>query len=173
MFVRRGVQIDPLFHGGTQDRGRRPGTENVAFAVGFATAAELVVAERERECGRLRALRDELQRAILAAVPDAIVHGRAANRASHILSLSIAGIDAESMLMALDLEGIACSAGSACQSGSVAPSHVLSAMGVRPDLGNSTIRMSLGALSTPEAIRHVAARFPALVNKARGFSRAA
>lgn len=173
MFVRRGVQIDPLFHGGTQDRGRRPGTENVAFAVGFATAAELVVVERERECARLRALRDELQEAILAAVPDAVVHGRAANRASHILSLSIAGIDAESMLMALDLEGIACSAGSACQSGSIAPSHVLSAMGVRPDLGNSTIRMSLGALTTAEAIRHVAARFPALVNKARGFSRAA
>ena len=170
MFVRRGVQIAPLFHGGEQDRGRRPGTENVAFAVGFATAAELVVAERERECGRLRVLRDELQRAIVAAIPDAIVHGRAAERVSHILSVSIAGIDAESLLMALDLEGIACSAGSACQSGSVAPSHVLSAMGVRPDLGSSAIRMSLGTLTTPEAAGRVAERFPALVNKARDYS---
>ena len=87
--------------------------------------------------------------------------------------MSIPGIDAESLLMALDLEGIACSAGSACQSGSVAPSHVLSAMGVRPDLGSSAIRMSLGSLTTPEAIAHVARRFPALVNKARGCSRAA
>lgn len=173
MFVRRGVQIEPLFHGGTQDRGRRPGTENVAFAVGFATAAELVVSERERECARLRVLRDDLQRAILAAVPDAIVHGRAAERVSHILSVSIGGIDAESLLMALDLEGIACSAGSACQSGSIEPSHVLSAMGVRADLGSSAIRMSLGILSTREHVEHVAARFPALVNKARGFSAAA
>ena len=170
MFVRRGVQIEPLFHGGTQDRGRRPGTENVAFAVGFATAAELVVAERDRECARLRVLRDELQRAVVAAIPDAIVHGRAVERVSHILSVSIGGIDAESLLMALDLEGIACSAGSACQSGSIEPSHVLSAMGVRADLGSSAIRMSLGVLSSREQIEHVAARFPALVNKARGFS---
>lgn len=170
MYVRRGVQIEPLFHGGSQDRGRRPGTENVAFAVGFATAAELVVAERERECERLGALRDELQRAIVAAIPDVIVHGASAPRVNHILSVSIPGIDAESLLMALDLEGIACSAGSACQSGSVAPSHVLSAMGVRPDLGSSAIRMSLGSLTTPEAIRHVAQRFPALVNKSRDYS---
>jgi cysteine desulfurase len=170
MFVRRGVQIEPLFHGGAQDRGRRPGTENVAYAVGFATAAELVVAERERECARLRALRDRLQEAILAGVPDAIVHGRNADRVGHILSVSISGIDAEALLMALDLEGIACSAGSACQSGSVEPSHVLSAMGVRADLGSSAIRMSLGTLTTPEAIERVAVRFPALVNKARDYS---
>jgi cysteine desulfurase len=173
MFIRRGVHVDPLFHGGSQDRGRRPGTENVAFAVGFATAAELAVAERERECARLGALRDELQRALVRAIPDIMVHGAAAPRVNHILSVSIPGIDAESLLMALDLEGIACSAGSACQSGSVAPSHVLSAMGVRADLGSSAIRMSLGSLTTPEAVAHVAQRFPALVNKARDYSRTA
>jgi cysteine desulfurase len=173
MYVRRGVHVDPLFHGGSQDRGRRPGTENVAFAVGFATAAELVVAERERECARLGALRDELQRAIAAAIPDVVIHGAGAARVNHILSVSIPGIDAESLLMALDLEGIACSAGSACQSGSVAPSHVLSAMGVRPDLGSSAVRMSLGILTDRAAVEHVCARFPALVNKARGHSAAA
>jgi cysteine desulfurase len=171
MYIRRGVQVDPLFHGGSQDRGRRPGTENVAYAVGFATAAELVVADRERECARLGALRDELQRALVAAIPDVIVHGARAPRVNHILSVSIPGIDAESLLMALDLEGMACSAGSACQSGSVAPSHVLSAMGVRADLGTSAIRMSLGSLTTPDAVAHVAKRFPALVNKARDYSR--
>jgi cysteine desulfurase len=170
MYVRRGVHVDPLFHGGSQDRGRRPGTENVAFAVGFATAAEMVVAERERECARLGGLRDELQRALVAAIPDIIVHGANAPRVKHILSVSIPGIDAESLLMALDLEGMACSAGSACQSGSVAPSHVLSAMGVRADLGSSAIRLSLGSLTTAEAVAHVAKRFPALVTKARDYS---
>lgn len=170
MYVRRGVQIEPLFHGGTQDRGRRPGTENVAFAVALATAAELAVRDREKEQARLRALRDGLERAIVAAVPDAIIHGRDAPRVGHISSVSVPGIDAESLLMALDLEGIAASAGSACQSGSVTPSHVLAAMGVRPEIATAAVRMSLGTLSNEEAIRHVAERFPALVRKARDFS---
>ena len=168
IFIRRGVTIEPLFHGGTQDRGRRPGTENVAAAVGLARAAELAVAQRERESARLRVLRDELEAAILGAVPDAVVHGRGAPRAAHILSLSVPGVDGETMLMALDLQGVACSAGSACQSGSVTPSHVLAAMGVRPDLASSSVRMSLGSLTTPECVRRVAALFPALVRKARG-----
>ena len=170
MFVRRGVQIEPLFHGGAQDRGRRPGTENVAFAVALATAAELAVRDREKEQARLRALRDELENAILAAVPDAIVHGLKAPRVGHITSVSVPGIDAESLLMALDLEGIGASAGSACQSGSVSPSHVLAAMGVRPEIATAAVRMSLGSLSSEEAIRHVAERFPALVRRARDFS---
>ena len=172
VFVRRGTPLEPLFFGGAQDRGRRPGTENVAACVGLARAAELTVAERERECKRLRALRDELEAAIVDAVPDALVHGRNAPRASHILSISVPGIDAESLLMALDLAGVACSAGSACQSGSVAPSHVLGAMGVRPDVAAAAIRMSLGALTTPECVRRVAELFPALVNKARGYDAA-
>ena len=170
MYVRRGVQIEPLFHGGSQDRGRRPGTENVAFAVALATAAELVVRERERESARLRALRDQLEAAVLAAVPDAVIHGRGAARVGHITSISVPGVDAESMLMALDLQGIACSAGSACQSGSVTPSHVLAAMGVRPDVATAAVRMSLGALTTAECVRRVAECFPALVKKARDFS---
>ncbi|HEX2780328.1 MAG TPA: aminotransferase class V-fold PLP-dependent enzyme, partial [Gemmatimonadaceae bacterium] len=170
MYVRRGVQIEPLFHGGSQDRGRRPGTENVAFAVALATAAELVVKDCERECARLRALRDELERAVVAAVPDAIIHGRNAPRVAHISSISVPGVDAESMLMALDLQGIACSAGSACQSGSVTPSHVLAAMGVRPDVATAAVRMSLGVLTTEECVRRVAECFPALVKKARDFS---
>ena len=170
MFVRRGTPLEPLFFGGSQDRGRRPGTENVAACVGLARAAELVVAEKEKECARLRALRDELERAIVAAVPDAMVHGRTAPRVGHILSVSVPGVDSESLLMALDLQGIACSAGSACQSGTVAPSHVLSAMGVRPDLASAAIRMSLGVLTTPACVARVATLFPALVNKARGFS---
>ena len=168
IFVRRGTVIEPLFHGGSQDRGRRPGTENVASAVGLARAAELTVSEREAECRRLTALRNRLQDAILAAVPDAIVHGRGAPRAPHILSVSVPGTESESLLMALDLQGIACSAGSACQSGSVTPSHVLTACGVRPAIANAAIRMSLGCLTTEACVDRVAEVFPALVRKARG-----
>jgi cysteine desulfurase len=170
MFVRRGTPLEPLFHGGSQDRGRRPGTENVAACVGLARAAELAVAGREAESARLRVMRDELERAILAAVPDAMIHGRGAPRVSHITSISVPGIDSESLLIALDLQGVACSAGSACQSGSVTPSHVLAAMGVRPDLASAAVRMSLGTLTTPECVARVAALFPALVNKARTFA---
>jgi len=169
VFIRRGTMIEPLFHGGTQDRGRRPGTENVAATIGFARAAELALAEREEEWNRLERLRNRLEEAILARVPDATVHGRGApQRAPHILNVSVPGTDSESMLMALDLRGIACSAGSACQSGSISPSHVLSAMGVSPELASAAIRMSLGSLSTDASIDRVAEVFSALVAKARG-----
>ncbi|MHB0949640.1 MAG: cysteine desulfurase family protein, partial [Gemmatimonadaceae bacterium] len=167
LFVRRGVRVESLFHGGAQDRGRRPGTENVAFCVGFARAAELAVAEREAEWVRLEALRDELERAILARVPDAVVHGRGAPRAPHILNVSVPGTDSEALLMALDLRGIGCSAGSACQSGSIEASHVLSAIGVSSEVAGAAIRMSLGKLSTPEGIARVAELFPSLVERAR------
>ncbi|HEX5580171.1 MAG TPA: cysteine desulfurase family protein, partial [Gemmatimonadaceae bacterium] len=152
IFIRRGTPLEPLFHGGSQDRGRRPGTENVAAAVGLACAAELAVVHRESEWARLEAMRDRLQDAILARVPDVVVHGRGAPRAPHILNVSVPGVDSESLLMALDLQGVAASSGSACQSGSVTPSHVLSAIGVRGDLASAAIRMSLGSLTTPECI---------------------
>ena len=170
LFIRRGAPIEPLFHGGTQDRGRRPGTENVAFAVGLATAAELTVAELAFEHARLEQLRDRLQAALVAAVPDLVVHGQGGPRASHILNVSAPGTDAESMLMALDLAGIACSGGSACQSGSVEPSHVLTALGVRPEIAIAAIRLSLGVLTNDAAIDRVARVFPQLVAKARGMA---
>ncbi len=169
LFIRRGTGIEPLFHGGSQDRGRRPGTENVAEAVGLACAAELTVAEREEDCHRLTQLRDRLEQAILAQVPDAVIHGRyAEQRAPHIINISVPGTDSESMLMALDLRGIGCSAGSACQSGSITPSHVLTAIGVSPDIASSAIRMSIGSLTTDACIARIAEVFPALVAKARG-----
>ena len=167
LFIRRGTHLEPLMHGGQQDRGRRPGTENVAAAVGLARAAELTIAECEAHCERLRKLRDRLQAGILAKVPDAIVHGRNAERAPHILNISVPGTDSESLLMALDLRGIAASGGSACQSGSTSPSHVLSAIGVRPDLASAAVRMSLGALTTDRCIDRVIEVFPVLVAKAR------
>ncbi|HVB30352.1 MAG TPA: cysteine desulfurase family protein [Gemmatimonadaceae bacterium] len=168
LFIRRGTSIEPLFHGGSQDRGRRPGTENVAFAVGLATAAEIAIAERETEAARLSALRDRLQAMLVARVPGLVVHAARAPRAPHILNVSVPGTDSESMLIALDLHGIACSGGSACQSGSNSPSYVLTAIGVEPALAAAAVRMSLGVLTDDAAVERVAEAFPRLAAKARG-----
>ena len=167
VFVRRGTPLAPLFFGGSQDRGRRPGTENTPYAVALATAMELTLREKEAECARLRALRDRLEAALLARVPDLVVHGHEAPRVPHILHVSVPGADSESLLMALDLKGIAASSGSACQSGSVTPSHVLSAMGLPPELGAAAIRFSVGKLTTDEQIDRVSELFPDVVRTAR------
>jgi cysteine desulfurase len=172
LFIRRGTAIEPLLHGGSQDRGRRPGTENVAFAVGFARAAELVVAERATERERLGRLRDRLEAALKARIPDAVIHAHKATRAPHIIMVSVPGTDSESMLMALDLAGVAASAGSACQSGNTDPSHVLTALRCPLDLAGSAVRLSLGALSTEANIDRVGEILPALVEKARRLSAA-
>ena len=167
LYIRRGTPLSPIVVGGSQDRGRRAGTENVAFAVGLAVAAELAVTEREHECARLLAFRERFERGLLSQIPDAVIHGSDSERAPHITNVSIPGINSESMLMALDLRGIACSAGSACQSGSITPSHVLHAIGVSPDLASAAIRMSLGSMTTDACIERVVELFPALVAKAR------
>jgi cysteine desulfurase len=171
MFTRRGTAFESLFHGGDQERGRRPGTENVAAAIGLARAAELAVAERAQEVLRLSALRERLERGIRERVPDAVIHGAGArNRAPHIVNVSVPGTDSESMLMALDLQGIGCSAGSACQSGTSSPSHVLTAIGAKRDLVNSAIRMSLGSMSDEKSVDRVVEVFSKLVTKARGLA---
>lgn len=170
LYIRRGTPLEPMMHGGSQDRGRRPGTENVAFAVGLATAAEMALAEREVECARLLRYREQIERALLEQLPGAVVHGASAERAPHITNISIPGLNSESMLMALDLRGIACSAGSACQSGSVSASHVLSAMGVSVDSANAALRLSTGMLTDDAAVARLLEVLPMLANKARGKS---
>jgi cysteine desulfurase len=172
LFIRRGTAFEPLIRGGAQDRGRRAGTENLAYVVGLATAAELAVAEREQHWKETEHMRDRLQDLLLAAIPDAVVHSRGARRAPHVLNISVPGTDNESMLMALDLRGIACSGGSACQSGSVTPSHVLSALGVAPALANAAVRMSFGPINTEADVDRVAELFPKLVAKARSMAAA-
>jgi cysteine desulfurase len=170
-FVRRGTALESLFHGGTQERGRRPGTENVAAAIGFARAAEMACAEREREVGRLLRLREELEGGLRQRIPDAVIHGAgAAARAPHIVNVSVPGVDSESMLMALDLQGIGCSAGSACQAGSASPSHVLTAIGASRELVNGAIRMSLGSMNDETSVTRVLEVFTKLVSKARGLA---
>jgi cysteine desulfurase len=171
MFIRRGTPLEPLFHGGSQDRGRRPGTENVAAIVGLARAVELARDERAEEVTRLSALRDRFEAMIIARIPDAVIHGRnAPRRAPHITNISVPGVDSESMLMALDLRGIGCSAGSACQSGSMSPSHVLEAIGVRRELAGAAIRFSFGCLNDESCIDRAVSVLATLVGKARGTS---
>src|SRR5690606_6184355 len=116
LYVRAGVEIEPLVHGGGQERGVHPGTENVAGAIAFALAAELADREREAEAARLAALRDRLQALLLDRVPDLVVNAGGADRLPHILNVSLPDADQEAMLVSLDLEGVAVSSGSACQS---------------------------------------------------------
>ncbi len=168
LYIRRDTALSPLLHGGSQDRGRRPGTENVAFAVGLAHAAELTLAEQSREHARLGKLRDAFESRVRERIPDVVVHGVGAARATHISNISIPGTNSESMLMALDLRGIACSAGSACQSGSVSSSHVLSAMNVSPDIAVAALRFSFGSLSSDDCALRVADVVCTLAAKARG-----
>lgn len=170
LFIRRDTTLLPMVLGGSQDRGRRAGTENVAFAVGLARAAELTVAERDAELARLSALRDEFEAIVRARVPDVVIHGAGATRAPHISNLSVPGTDSESMLMALDLRGIACSAGSACQSGSVGSSHVLAALGVDPEVASAALRFSFGSLNDTSSAKRAAEVLSTLAAKARGMS---
>ncbi len=143
LFVRSGVRLDPLVHGGGQERGLRPGTEDVAGAVGVATALELAVRERESEAARLDGLRSRLEEGLLGGISDARANAGGAPRAPHITSVGIDGIDGQALLAALDLEGIAVSGGSACNSGSTGGSHVIRALYGADDT-RSTVRFSLG-----------------------------
>jgi cysteine desulfurase len=170
LYIRRGTPFEPLLHGGSQDRGRRPGTENVAYAVGLATAAEIAVRNRVANWERFERMRDALQALILEQVPDAVVHSKGAKRAPHVLNISFPGTDSESLLMALDLRGIACSGGSACQSGSVTPSYVLTALGVDPSLAGAAIRMSFGSMNKEGDVARVGELLPKLVIKARSMA---
>ncbi len=145
LFVRRGVALSPLLFGGGQERGLRPGTSNVASAVGLAVALEEAVAELDRESERLRGLRDRLEHGILSRAPGAVINGGGTARLPHVTSLGIPDVSADVLLATLDLAGIAASAGSACHSGSAAPSHVLVAMGRAPD---AVVRLSLGWTTT-------------------------
>ena len=156
-----------LIHGGTQQAGLRPGTENVPGIVGFGVAAELAAEERAAKSAAWAALRDALQRAILEKVPDAVVHGTGAPRVPNILSVSAPGTDSESLLMHLDLADIAASSGSACLTGAVEPSHVLTAMGVPRDLAAAAVRFSFGSLSTGEQVPLAADAYARVVAKVR------
>jgi cysteine desulfurase len=167
LVVRDRKAVEAIIHGGGQQYGIRPGTENVAGAVALGRAAQLAAAEQADEAARLAALRDELAAGLRAAVPDIVVNGAAADRAPHVLSVAVPGAESEALLMHLDLAGVAASSGSACSTGAVEPSHVLMAMGVARELALATIRFSLGHESEPADIARVVEVMPGVVAKVR------
>ena len=150
--LRAGLPIQPIMFGGAHENQRRPGTENVAGIAGMAAAAEWILRDRETEQERRAQLRDQLWRSIVDVFPDAQQNGDPTHRLANTLNASFIGVDSETMLMALDLEGICASSGSACMVGSVRASHVLLAMGLPMERARSAIRLSLGKWTTAEEI---------------------
>ena len=173
LYIRRGVRLLPYLTGGRQERNRRAGTENVAAIAGLGVAAALARKKLGSEGPRLRQLRDRLESDILRLVPGTAVNGDRTARVPNTTNIGFDGIEAESLLIALDLEGIAVSTGSACSSGSLEPSHVLRAMGHSTARARNSLRFSLGAGTTDADLDAVVAVLPGLVTKLRGLHRTA
>jgi len=155
LFVREGTDLGPRLHGGSQEGGIRPGTQDVAGAVGMAAALRLVVAEQEAFARTRRPLRDALERTLREGIPGLVVHGAAGRRAPHLLSVGVPGVDPELLQVSLDMEGLAVSGGSACHSGSTTLSHVLEATH-GPETPPAAIRYSLGRATTAAEVEWAA-----------------
>jgi cysteine desulfurase len=168
LFVRRNVKLRPMFFGGLHERGRRPGTENVAGTVGLGKAAELA---REWLAGdgarELTALRERLEQGVLAAVGEAGVNGGSAERVANTSNLWFDDVEAEALVIALDLKGLAISGGSACQSGATEPSHVLRAMGLSEARARGSVRFSLSRMNTADEVDTAVAMVPDAVARLR------
>jgi cysteine desulfurase len=171
LWMRRGLRLLPVLTGGKQERNRRAGTENVPGIVGMGAAAALARGKMAEEAARLAALRDRLEDGILRAVPGSAVNGARTPRVPNTTNISFDRVEAESLLIALDLQGVAVSTGSACSSGTLEPSHVLKAMGFPPHRTQNSIRFSLGAANTAAEIDHVVAILPGIVEKLRSLTR--
>jgi cysteine desulfurase len=163
LYVRAGTPIVPIVHGGGQEFGRRSGTENVVGIAGLARALELAVAEEPERTPRIAALRDRLEDGICTAIPGVRVNGAGAPRLAKILNVSFAEVESDALLIRLDLEGVAVSAGSACTSGALQHSHVVAALGAEPRWQTGVIRFSLGATTRSDEIDRVLALLPAIV----------
>jgi cysteine desulfurase len=172
LWIRRGVRLQSALTGGKQERGRRSGTENVGGIVGMGIAASEALSKMAAEQARLAPLRDRLESLILSRVSGTARNGAAEPRVANTTNISFDRIEAESLLIALDLEGIAVSTGSACSSGTLEPSHVLKAMGLPVHRTQNSIRFSLGAMNSEQDVERVVAVLPGLVEKLRSLTRA-
>lgn len=171
LYVRDGLELEPIVHGGGHEEGLRSGTQNVAGVVGLSMAARLAVMELEERRPWWAGLRDRLQADLAAALPGLRINGGdAPERTPHVLNLSIPNVDIEGLITALDLEGICVSTGSACTTGSVEPSHVMVAMGRAGESARNTIRISLGWTSTERDIDYVAQVLPRVVERVRAYA---
>jgi cysteine desulfurase len=170
LYVRKGTQLEPLLYGGRHERSRRAGTENVPGIVGLGKAAELVRAGLRRgDDTKMAAVRDRLERELLQ-IDAAGVNGESAPRVPNTTNIYFDGIEGEALVIALDLKGLAVSTGAACSSGAIEPSHVLTAMGLRPDRARASIRFSLGKQTTAEEIDFALALVPETVARLRQLS---
>jgi cysteine desulfurase len=167
LYLRAGLAIEPIQFGGAHENQRRPGTENVPAIVGMAAAAEFVVRDRTEEQKRETVLRDRLWEKISGDCPDAIQNGGDAPRLANTLNVSFPGLSSETILMALDLDGVCASSGSACMVGSVVASHVLLAMGLPAELAGAAVRFSLGHETTEEEINRAGEIIGRIINRIR------
>lgn len=170
LYIRKGTLLAPLLYGGHSERDRRPGTENTPGIVGLGKAAELARATLEEAGKRIAALRDRLEEAILARVPLSARNGGKASRLPSTTNLRFDHVEAEGFVIAMDLKGVACSTGAACSSGSVEPSHVLSAIGLSSAQARSSVRFSLGRMNTDADVDYALEVLPAVVERLRAVS---
>jgi cysteine desulfurase len=167
LFVRGRTKLEPLIHGGGQERGRRSGTENVAGAVGLATALTLAHAGQEEQRRRVTALRDTFISAVVTGVPGAVLTGHPAERLPSVASFCFPGTSGESVLLELERQGVVCSSGSACAAGSDAPSPVLTALGIAPEVAQTAVRFSFDARVTEADLAAAAAAVESAVGRVR------
>ena len=170
LFVKRRTKYQPYVIGGHQENGRRGGTENVANIVGFGRAAELAMASLQDENTRVRAMRDRLESTLLSTIPNTIRNGSRDNRLPNTANLCFEFVEAEAVLLKLDLFGICASSGSACTTGSLDPSHVLSAMGLTPMRARGSVRFSLGIYNTEEDVDFLLQHLPRIIGELRAIS---
>ena len=170
LYVKKGIRMLPFMHGGDQEQGRRASTHNVPGIVGFGKAVELAKEEMAKEIEQLTLLRDKLIKGILDKIEYARLNGHPAERLPNNVNVSISYVEGESMLLNLDMEGIACSTGSACTSSSLEPSHVLAAIGLSHELAHGSLRFSLGRLTSEEDTDYVLKVLPGIVRKLRAMS---
>ena len=170
LYVRRRTKFQPYVIGGHQERGRRGGTENVPYIIGFGRAAELAVSNLPEENARVRALRDRLEQGILETIPHTVRNGAREPRLPNTTNIAFDFVEAEAILMMLDQVGICASSGSACTTGSVDPSHVLAAMSLSPMRARGSVRFSLGIYNTEEEVEYLLRHLPSIVSKLRAIS---
>jgi cysteine desulfurase len=170
LYIRKGTRMAPFLRGGGQERRRRASTENVPGIVGFGKACELAKQELQSRIKHLTPLRDKLIKGLLAKIPDVVLNGHPEKRLPKNVDITVKYVEGESMLLNLDMAGIAVSTGSACSSGSLEPSHVMMAIGTSPELAHGSIRFTLGRSTTDEDIDRVLAVFPGIVDKLRKMS---
>lgn len=170
LYVRKGVRVDPLLHGGHQEWGRRAATENVAGIVGLGRALELRLGEMDAEAERLTALRERLYAGLLARIPHVYLNGHPSERLPGTLNVCFEYIEGEGIIMGLDLAGVAVSSGSACTSADLSPSHVLLAMGVPPAVAQGSIRFGLGRENSEADVDYVLEKLPPIIERLRALS---